>query len=147
MALIICSECGKEFSDKAPACPNCGCPTHNIVYSSRDSFSDILLSLKGVNGQVELYHNKIVIRRKGFIAKMGSGLFKGDKEIFLDQISAVQLKKASALISGYIQFTIPGGNEKLKGIFEATDDENTVMFRKDQNKVAEEIKNMIYQLR
>lgn len=27
MALIICSECGKEFSDKAPSCPNCGCPT------------------------------------------------------------------------------------------------------------------------
>ena len=27
MALIICSECGKEFSDKAPACPSCGCPT------------------------------------------------------------------------------------------------------------------------
>lgn len=26
MALIICTECGKEFSDKAPACPNCGCP-------------------------------------------------------------------------------------------------------------------------
>jgi len=27
MALIICSECSKEFSDKAAACPNCGCPT------------------------------------------------------------------------------------------------------------------------
>jgi len=26
MALIICSECGKEFSDKATACPNCACP-------------------------------------------------------------------------------------------------------------------------
>lgn len=26
MALIICPECGKEFSDRAPACPNCGCP-------------------------------------------------------------------------------------------------------------------------
>lgn len=26
MALIICSECGKEFSEKAAACPNCGCP-------------------------------------------------------------------------------------------------------------------------
>lgn len=26
MALIICEECGKEFSDKATACPNCGCP-------------------------------------------------------------------------------------------------------------------------
>ncbi len=29
MALIICIECGKEFSDKAVACPNCGCPTDN----------------------------------------------------------------------------------------------------------------------
>ena len=26
MALIKCSECGKEFSDKANACPNCACP-------------------------------------------------------------------------------------------------------------------------
>lgn len=26
MALIICSECKKEFSDKAGACPHCGCP-------------------------------------------------------------------------------------------------------------------------
>ena len=31
MALIKCTECGKEFSDKAPACPNCGCPTDVIV--------------------------------------------------------------------------------------------------------------------
>ena len=31
MALIKCTECGKEFSDKAPACPNCGCPTSEIV--------------------------------------------------------------------------------------------------------------------
>ena len=26
MALIKCEECGKEFSDKADICPNCGCP-------------------------------------------------------------------------------------------------------------------------
>ncbi len=26
MALITCQECGKEFSDKADKCPNCGCP-------------------------------------------------------------------------------------------------------------------------
>ena len=31
MSLIICTECGKEFSDKAPACPNCGCPTSEIL--------------------------------------------------------------------------------------------------------------------
>ncbi len=27
MALIICQECGKEYSNKASSCPNCGCPT------------------------------------------------------------------------------------------------------------------------
>lgn len=26
MALIKCSECGMEISDKAKACPGCGCP-------------------------------------------------------------------------------------------------------------------------
>lgn len=26
MALIKCTECGKEISDKATSCPNCGCP-------------------------------------------------------------------------------------------------------------------------
>ena len=27
MSLIICPECGKEYSDRASACPNCACPT------------------------------------------------------------------------------------------------------------------------
>lgn len=27
MALIKCPECGKEISDKALSCPNCGCPS------------------------------------------------------------------------------------------------------------------------
>ena len=31
MALIKCTECGKEFSDKAAACPNCGCPISEII--------------------------------------------------------------------------------------------------------------------
>lgn len=31
MALIICCECGKEFSNKAAACPFCGCPTSESI--------------------------------------------------------------------------------------------------------------------
>lgn len=30
MALIKCVECGKEISDKATACPNCGCPVGDV---------------------------------------------------------------------------------------------------------------------
>lgn len=33
MALIKCPECGKEISDKANSCPNCGCP---IVEPSKE---------------------------------------------------------------------------------------------------------------
>ncbi len=31
MSLIKCTECGKEFSDKAECCPSCNCPTRNII--------------------------------------------------------------------------------------------------------------------
>ena len=37
MSLIQCTECGKEFSDKAPACPNCGCPTESILNDIQSS--------------------------------------------------------------------------------------------------------------
>ena len=30
MALIICPECGKEYSDRADACPNCACPAPHV---------------------------------------------------------------------------------------------------------------------
>lgn len=31
MALIKCKECGKEISDKAKTCPNCGCPIEDVI--------------------------------------------------------------------------------------------------------------------
>lgn len=35
MVLINCTECGTEFSDKAPACPKCACPTREAKGSSK----------------------------------------------------------------------------------------------------------------
>ena len=34
MALIKCPECGKEISDKAPACIHCGYPLNPVPTSS-----------------------------------------------------------------------------------------------------------------
>lgn len=31
MALIACTECGKEISDKAAACPGCGAPAQTLI--------------------------------------------------------------------------------------------------------------------
>lgn len=37
MALINCPECGKDFSDKAAACPNCGCPIESMTFQAEDT--------------------------------------------------------------------------------------------------------------
>ena len=37
MALIKCYECGKEISDKAPSCPQCGAP--KLVAANKGSGS------------------------------------------------------------------------------------------------------------
>lgn len=34
MAMIKCPECGKDISDKAAACPNCGCPISGATSDS-----------------------------------------------------------------------------------------------------------------
>lgn len=143
MALIKCPECGREISDKAASCPGCGCPVK--VQSINNN--EVLCSIDGVNGQLYLYANRVVIKRKGVLAKMTQGFFKGEKEIFLSQISGVQIKRGNLITNGYMQFTLSGGNENTKGILDATQDENTVMFSKSQNEKADLFKKKIYELK
>lgn len=98
--------------------------------------------VKGTNGQLALYEDKIRISRKGLSGFLIHGL-KGDKEIFLSQISSIQLKKAG-LMAGYIQFAFLGGQEAKGGLFQGMQDENTISFSgKKQNASFEEIKTMI----
>ena len=37
MAMFNCPECGKEISDKANTCPNCGCPLKNKKMKKKDN--------------------------------------------------------------------------------------------------------------
>lgn len=104
--------------------------------------SKVLKKAKGVNGQLELLENKLVIRRKGAISFITQGL-KGDKEIQIKQISSIQLKSPSFVTNGYIQFGFLGGQETKGGLFNATKDENTIMFNKKQEDDFLEIKKII----
>lgn len=106
----------------------------------------MLLSLKGVNGQLELYKDKVIIKRRGILAKLSQGFTKGDKTIYLRQITGIDFKPGGNLVNGYIQFTLPGGKEKGKGALEATQDENSIMFSKKYNDIAMQIKNKIEKL-
>lgn len=40
MALIECKECGKQMSDKAECCPNCGCPIEEMLNFDTDNRND-----------------------------------------------------------------------------------------------------------
>ncbi len=55
MAMIKCPECGRDVSDKAPSCPNCGCPINSNAAAKTDRSADIEkfldLALKGIQGQ------------------------------------------------------------------------------------------------
>lgn len=104
---------------------------------------DAIYIMKGVQDTLEVFDDHITITPKGVLGFMGKGM-KGTKEIPLQSITAIQFKEAGGVFSGYIQFTILGGNENKGGLMAATKDENTFVFaRKKNNPLALEIKTHI----
>ena len=101
-----------------------------------------LYYLKGINGQIEVYENKIVINRKGFIAHSAHG-FAGSKTIPINSIQSIQYKPGSFFLNGFIQFAVLGGLEARGGLGNAKYDENTITIRKNHNNKALEIKEFI----
>lgn len=129
---MFCAACGNEISVGERFCSSCGSKIDGTVVPE--------LQAKGVNGRIELFANKICIRRKGVLGFLTQGL-KGDKEIMISSITSVQFKKAGMLTNGYIQFAFMGGKEAKEGIFQAVTDENTVMFNMKQQPDFERIKH------
>jgi len=105
--------------------------------------ADVEMTVKGVNGEIDLLEDRIKIRRKGGLAFLSQGL-KGDKDILISQISSIQFKNAGALTNGYIQFAFLGGFESKGALFAAVTDENTVMFKRgNQQRSFETLKEQI----
>ncbi|MEJ6349032.1 SHOCT domain-containing protein [Holzapfeliella sp. He02] len=82
------------------------------------------------------------IKRKGLSKKITHGL-SGEKEININNITSVQVKKPTIFTKGYIQLAYTGSPETKNGILAAGLDENSVLFvHKDQEKI-DEIKSYI----
>lgn len=92
-----------------------------------------MIEAKGVNGQITFDGQFVTIHRKGALARTTVG--KGEKRIPVRSITAVQWKPAG-LVRGYIQFTVPGGNESRsragRQTVDAAKDENSVLFGRSQ---------------
>ena len=100
-------------------------------------------TMQGVQDLLEVFGDKVQLTPKGVLGFLNKGL-KGTKTIPFTSIQALQFKEAGAVFSGYIQFTIAGGNESRGGVFAAANDENTFMFAHTKNNAqAIEIKKFI----
>lgn len=88
-------------------------------------------TLNGVGASVEIRRSGILIKRQGKTSFFVHGI-KGDKLIPFKSMTAVQLKEPGKAMSGYIQFSVLGGIESTRGIWDASKDENTVLFTLDQ---------------
>lgn len=101
-----------------------------------------MIEAKGINGQMNVGKGYVEITKKGALGFITQGL-KGSKKIAIKHISSVQFKKAGMITNGYLQFAFIGGQETKGGLFNATQDENTVMFSKKQQPDFEAIKEFV----
>ena len=92
----------------------------------------IICELKGFNGKIGLYNNKIVISHHK----------KQQLEILLDQIGQVQFKRGD-MEQGFIQLTVVGKEKFYNNLKDITNDESSITFGYPKNDEAEQFK---YQL-
>ncbi|GEP19169.1 DUF4429 domain-containing protein [Pediococcus argentinicus] len=64
-----------------------------------------IASVKGTNGTLYLFKDKITFDRSSFLAKMTTD-FRGNRTILLDSIKAVEFKKPTLFLSGYLQIIV-----------------------------------------
>ena len=100
MALISCPECGKEISDKAAACPNCGCPV------------EAAQSVREVSEQETALHR---IEDQERVAKRKKALVIGGVVLFFAILFAV------AAVSGVVSRSPKHDLNNLTGIIKGGD--------------------------
>lgn len=115
---------------------------HTNTYASNE-YQNSVLKLNGILGNLYIFENKVIFDRTSTkSAKLLSGL-SGNKTIPMKSIQSVQFKEAGSIVNGFIQLGILGGVESAGGILSATEDENTIFFKKAENAIAKQVKEFI----
>jgi hypothetical protein len=96
-----------------------------------------LYQAHGITGSILCWRDRVVIRKKGW--PYGT---KSDKSIPIRSIGAVQFKVPS-MTSGFLQIAYSGSSESKGGVFNAAQDENTVMFVKKDLHAFQTVKGFI----
>lgn len=93
--------------------------------------------LVGHGCELEVFDDRLTLKPRGLLGVINRGL-KGQKTIPFASITALQ-HKAVGLTTGYLQFSLKGGNESTGGVMAAQSDENTFVYakRRDNDRVLE----------
>jgi hypothetical protein len=91
----------------------------------------------GMDGQVELHKDRIIITRKGFFAMLSHGI-KPQRELPLGAITTVEFQDAGIFNKGYINF-LYAGNIRKSG-------ETVVKFSRKENEIFRSLKEEIFLL-
>lgn len=98
----------------------------------------------GTNGYATFDGHFVSLVRVG-LSRLTIG--KGAKRLAVTSITGVQIKQAGALVNGFIQFTVPGGNERRSAFGQQTvnaaQDENSVVFIKSDEPAFLQLRDMI----
>lgn len=109
-----------------------------------------IMELKGTNGTILAFDDKVIIKRKGLFAFASQGI-KGDTTFFYKNLSGIDYKKPG-MTNGYIRFVTSGtvAHNTKTGIFstplESAQDPNTVILRAFNRKIpilSEDLYNLI----
>lgn len=105
---------------------------HSINAPQVLGMSTLIAQATGKDGRMALFDDKVVISREGVSRFMT--LHRGNKDIPLSEITAVQFRECSKWQGGYLQLSVVGGVEWKGGFFAAnswyavTQDENAIVF-------------------
>lgn len=102
MALIKCVDCGKEISDKAKQCPNCGCPVECCVQPQESEAAVEEAAVVNTDGGQNVKKNDG--KKTGIIAV------------------AILVVAALAVFAAYVMGLVPGASKTP----EVTDEETTI---------------------
>ena len=108
MALIKCPECGKEISDRATSCPNCGCPVEKgpveeYQNTSQESTSDVVT---GQNNSIPVDTEETKISQQSTITSKANEVEKVVKSktgIIIAVIALAVVVIAAILIAGAVR--------------------------------------------
>ncbi|MDD5179917.1 MAG: FHA domain-containing protein [Gallionellaceae bacterium] len=146
--IIKCPHCSYKRQPGDAQFPKDQCPSCGVIYTA--PIPPIMTAESTSGDRLEVYSHRIMIKRKMGIKVLLQSLkgdllegIKGDKEIPLRSIAAIQFKAASTLLSGYIQFTLIEDSASKGGFKVAGLDENTVEFVKREEPEFRKIKDFL----